>query len=210
MDIDKVPDEGIDPAWPEVSAFLRSVDAAYAPLSTAQCEQAHLAAVWRESRAVRNELRTDRRKTMKDLFSFKTHRALIGAVIAALVVISGVGVATAMPGSPLARFVPTGPTEASPTPDPLSTPGEDHTAMPVVANSEEPSEAADDESDDATESEHADKQREHADDESEAADDQGEDADEQGDDDSQQASSAEHDGDHSDEAGDDSGDKSGD
>ncbi len=179
---------GDDPTWGEVSAFLEVVGSAYAGLSATGSEGVHLAAVTREARAVRNGLHTHRRKTMKDIFSFKSHRFFVGAVIAALIALSGVGVASAMGGGPLAQFLPAGPVESSPAPAPTSV-----RPAPEPTASEQPDDQGEDEPT-ATPAPTKDEQD---------ADDQGEDANDQGDD--HQAASRE-DNDDKGEDGDDQGD----
>ena len=133
---------GDDPTWGEVSAFLENVDSAYADIRTTDLAAGHLAAVSREVRLVRGELQHGRKKTMKDLFTLKTHRILAGSLAAAVIALTaGVGVASAMPGGPLAHLLPASPVELTPTPAPdPATPS----ATPVASTHE--SEASEDES----------------------------------------------------------------
>ena len=128
----------------EVSAFLEAVDAAYADTSAAQYEAAIVAAVSHEARSIRNAPQTNRRTSMKDLFTIKTHRLLIGSVIAAVVALTaGVGVAAATGTGPLANLLPAAPetTAASFEPTPVISPTEEPTA----------SSSADDDADDQAE-----------------------------------------------------------
>lgn len=202
-----------DPALGEVSAFLERVDAAYAGLSTAHCESGHLAAVTQEARTIRNGLRTSRRKTMKELFSFKTHRLLVGSVMAALIMLSGVGVASAMGGGPIAQLWPAAPLDTtSPEPaatTPLSDPTPSAPATASDEDADDQSEEADHQSEEADDqNDDADDQREEADHESDDADDdQSEHAESQSDDD-EDVSSPSSDGSH--DSGDDEGDESSD
>jgi len=132
---------GDDPTWGEVSAFLEAVDSAYADIRTTGIEASHLAAVSREVRLVRGELQHGRKKTMKDLFTLKTHRILAGSVAAAVIALTaGVGVASAMPGGPLAQLLPASPAEVTPTPAPV-TPSE---SVAPSANASESDDDADD------------------------------------------------------------------
>ena len=138
-----------DPTWGEVSAFLEAVDVAYANTSAAQYEAAIVAAVSQEARSIRNAPQTNRRTRMKDLFTFKTHRLLIGAVIAAVVALTaGVGVAAATGTGPLAPFLPAAETTA-PLPEPTltSTPTEEPTATATDDDSDDQSEAEDESGD---------------------------------------------------------------
>lgn len=131
---------GDDPTWGEVSAFLETVDSAYADIRTTDLAAGHLAAVSREVRLIRGELQHGRKKTMKDLFTLKTHRILAGSVAAAVIALTaGVGVASAMPGGPLAHLVPAAPAELTPTPAPV-TPSE---APVASAHESDPSDDAD-------------------------------------------------------------------
>jgi hypothetical protein len=119
-----------DPAWGEVSAFLESLDSAYPVESVAAFEDRHVPALAREARLIAGGRDQDKRRTMKDIFTFRTHRALIATIAAALLALTaGVGVASAMGVNPLAHLapasdpvvtpVPTAPTEsAAPTPEP--------------------------------------------------------------------------------------------
>jgi len=119
-----------DPAWGEVSAFLESLDSAYPVESVAAFEDRHVPALAREARLIAGGHELGKRRTMKDIFTFKTHRALIATIAAALLALTaGVGVASALGVNPLAHLapasdpvvtpVPTAPTEsAAPTPEP--------------------------------------------------------------------------------------------
>ena len=136
---------GDDPTWGEVSAFMEAVDSAYAEVPTTRYEAVHLAAISGAARSARNELHTSRRKTMKDLFTFKSRRVLIASVVAALLALTaGVGAASALGGGPLANLLPAAPTETSSAPEvtPLPT--------PTASDIEDGDDQGDDESDDPT------------------------------------------------------------
>ncbi|HEY3406958.1 MAG TPA: hypothetical protein VGK53_02170 [Propionicimonas sp.] len=203
-----------DPAWGEVSAFLESLDSAYPVESVAAFEDRHVPALGREARLIAGGQDLGKRRTMKDIFAFKTHRALIATIAAALLALSaGVGVASAMGVNPLAHLapasdpvvtpVPTAPTEsAAPTPEPTD---DDQADEP--GDDQGDAEADDDNS---TETPKAAPTKTH---ESDEADDDSEEADDQGDDDSDDSSEAGDDqSDHGEQAGDDDehGDNSGD
>lgn|GEM_PF-1457825 len=141
-----------DPTWGEVSAFLEAVESAYADVPTAQYEAAIVAAVSHEARSLRNAPQTNRRTRMKDLFTFKTHRLLIGAVVAAVVALTaGVGVAAATGTGPLAPFLPVAETTA-PLPEPTltGTPTEEPSATASDDDADDQSEAEDSSDDDST------------------------------------------------------------
>ena len=187
-----------DPAWGEVSAFLESLDSAYPVESLAAFESRHVAALAREARLVQGEQQRGKRSTMKDLFTFKTHRALVATVAAALLVLTaGVGVASALGVNPLSHLVPALAADPTVTPDPTLTP------EPTGEPSAEPTddEEADD---DRTESPKATPTKTHesqeADDEGEDADDEGEDADDQGDDSEDSSKADDDDSDHDEDA----------
>jgi len=143
-----------DPTWGEVSAFLEAVDAAYADTSAAQYEAAIVAAVSHEARSIRNAPQTNRRTRMKDLFTIKTHRLLIGSVIAAVVALTaGVGVAAATGTGPLVHLLPAAsPETTAPVEEPTVTasPTEDPTATASDDDADDQSEAEDESGDDST------------------------------------------------------------
>lgn len=185
-----------DPAWGEVSAFLESLDSAYPVESLAAFESRHVSALAREARLVQGEQRRGKRSTMKDLFTFRTHRALVATVAAALLVLTaGVGVASALGGNPLSHFAPAPAADPTVTPDPTLTP--EPTLQPSVEPTDD--DDADEADDDSTESPKATPTKSH---DSQEADDDSEDADDQGDDDSSKAD--DDDSDHDEQADDDS------
>jgi hypothetical protein len=139
-----------DPAWGEVSAFLESLDSAYPVESVAAFEDRHVPALAREARLIAGGHDLGKRRTMKDIFAFRTHRALIATIAAALLALTaGVGVASALGVNPLAHLapasdpvvtpVPTVQTEsAAPTPEPTDDdqadePGDDEDASPTAS-----------------------------------------------------------------------------
>jgi hypothetical protein len=166
-----------DPAWGEVSAFLKSLDSAYPVESVAQFEDRHLPALASEARLIAGGHDLGKRRSMKDIFAFKTHRALIATIAAALLLLTaGVGVASAMGVNPLAHLAPasdpvvtpepTAPTEsAAPTPEPTDDeaddeadePGDDidedasPTASPTRTHDSEEADDVSDEGDDSSE-----------------------------------------------------------
>lgn len=148
-----------DPAWGEVSSFLKDVGTAYRTEPTAAVESRHLAAVAREARLVRSELRQPRQSAGKRLYK-RAHRVLAGSVGAALVVLTaGVGVASALGINPLEQLIrsvvpsmapqipPTSPSDptngvtdpepgtASPGDLPSSTPGQTRSPNPASTKS---------------------------------------------------------------------------
>ena len=198
-----------DPAWGEVSAFLESLDSAYPVESVAAFEDRHVPALAREARLIAGGHGLGKRRTMKDIFTFKTHRALIATIAAALLALTaGVGVASALGVNPLAHLapasdpvvtpVPTAPTEsAAPTPEPTD---DDQADEPGDDNGEDASPTA---SPTRThESEEADDSDE-GDDSSEKADDNSSDSG-----DNEDADSSDGDKSGSDNGDDESGDKS--
>jgi len=167
-----------DPAWGEVSAFLESLDSAYPVESVAALEDRHVPALAREARLVAGGQDLSKRRTMKDIFAFKTHRALIATIAAALIALTaGVGVASALGVNPLAHLAPASDPVVTPVP---TAPTE--SAVPTAGPTED--DQADDESDDSDESasptasptrthesEEADDSSDEADDSSDKADD---------------------------------------
>lgn len=191
-----------DPTWGEVSAFLEAVDAAYADTSAAQYEAAIVAAVSHEARSIRNAPQTNRRTRMKDLFTIKTHRLLIGSVIAAVVALTaGVGVAAATGTGPLVHLLPAaGPETTAPVEEPTVTasPTEDPSATTSDDDADDQSEAEDESGDDSTSTPSATPTSHRSDDEAD---------DDEGDDDSDHSSAdSSHDSD-SDEAEDEADDE---
>lgn len=210
-----------DPAWGEVSAFLESLDSAYPVESVAAFEDRHVPALGREARLIAGGQDLGKRTTMKDIFAFRTHRALIATIAAALLALTaGVGVASALGVNPLAHLapasdpvvkpVPTAPTESAlPTPEPTD---DDQADEPGDDNDEDASPTA---SPTRThESEEADDDSDEGDDSSDKADDDKSDSGDNEDADSSDGDKAGSDdgddegGDSSDEGGD-SGDKGG-
>ena len=212
-----------DPTWGEVSAFLESLDSAYPVESVAALESRHVPALVRESRLIHGEQQRGNRRTMKDLFKFKTHRALIGTVVAALIALTaGVGVASALGVNPLSHLLPVPAVDPTVTLDPTVSP--ELTPQPTAEPTDDDpvdDEADDDEADDSDDSSletpKATPTKSHdsdeSDDDSEEADDEGDDdsddSSKAGDDDSDQGEDADEDSEN-DEADDQSGDTGGD
>jgi hypothetical protein len=167
-----------DPAWGEVSAFLESLDSTYPVESVAALGDRHVPALAREARLVAGGQDLNKRRKMKDIFAFKTHRALIATIAAALIALTaGVGVASALGVNPLAHLAPASDPVVTPVP---TAPTE--SAVPTAEPTDD--DQADDESDDndesasptasptrTHESEEADDSSDEADDSSDKADD---------------------------------------